>query len=177
MSGAARYDMRQWENFWKRWGKLADAWPDAKRTALSEAGKAALKEVLSQINQRVTDPRGRVHRWQDMKLGSRGGYVAVTANDEETVQLTKAGKKTTSRDVTRYLERGHAARGPSGRDKRYSERISSSRLIVGESRFVIQGRQFYSWAKLHAGDLGREAAEEALGQLKAAIEQGGMRLD
>ena len=173
MSGLARADLRDWQAFWRRWDKLTEEWPDAKRTALFEAGKASLTEVLSQINRRVSDPRGRVNRWQELKQSSGGGYVVITSEKDEVVQLTKGGEKTTSRDVTRYLEKGHKARTPSGRSELYRERLSAGKVVAsGNAGFIVRGRQFYSWAKLRAGDLGRDAAEKALQRLKSAIEQG-----
>lgn len=176
MSGLARADLRDWQAFWRRWDKLTEEWPDAKRTALFEAGKATLQEVLGQINRRVSDPRGRVKRWQSLEQSSGGGYVVITSDDDEVVQQNKNGEPTTSRDVTRYLERGHKARTPSGRSTRYSERLSNKVVASENAGFVVRGRLFYSWSKLRAGDLGRAAAEKALRQLKEAIEQGGSRL-
>lgn len=177
MSGLARADLRDWDAFWRRWDKLIATLPKAKQKALQMAGMATLKEVQKQIDQRVTDPQGRVKRWQELKEGSGGGYVVVTADNGEVVQETKSGKKTTSRDVTRYLEKGHKARTPSGRSKRYQERLNEDEIIASENAgFIVPGLQFYSWAKLHAGDLGRDAAEKTLQKLKSAIERGGSDL-
>ncbi|WP_051131526.1 hypothetical protein [Oscillibacter ruminantium] len=174
MSGLTRADLREWNDFWRRWEKLTKELPKAKQQALRMAGMAVERELLRQIDQRIADPRGRVKKWQDLREGSGGGYVAVTASSDEVVQLTKSGKKTTSRAVTRYLEQGHPARKPSGgRDKRYKARLVSDNLVGGNHGLIVPGRMFYSWTKLRAGDLGRDAAEKTLQKIKAAIEHGG----
>lgn len=177
MGGLARADLRAWDAFWLRWEKLAGEFPKAKRLALQAAAMSVYRELLSQIDRRVSDPRGRVKRWQDVRFGSGGGYAAITAkplkDGGETVQVTKTGKKTSSIAVTRYLEKGHPARTPSGRDKRYRGRLAGeSRLAGGTGMLIVPGRQFYSFTKLHAGDEARKAADKTLQKLKAAIEKG-----
>jgi hypothetical protein len=131
--------------------------------ALNEMGKAALKEVWSQIGQRgINDERGRVRRWQSYHVGRWLGYVAVqpdSGDAAEVVQTTKAGEKTTSKDVTRYLEHGHKVRGPSGRAKRYTPRYKRRLNNNGRSMFtVVHGRLFYSWSR---DNVARIAAHEA----------------
>ena len=91
-------------------------------------------------------------------MGSKGGYVVVSPSPDETVQVTRSGEKTTSRDVTRYLERGHGITTPSGRTRRYVPRISSHRTYV-------PGRMFYSWAKQDAGKIALEEANRAMDRL------------
>ncbi|WP_312611366.1 hypothetical protein [Oscillibacter sp.] len=177
MSGLARADLRDWQAFWRRWDKLIEALPEAKETALRMAGMAVLKDVQEQVDRRISDSHGRVKRWQSLKQSSGGGYVVVTSEKDEVVQLTKGGEKTTSSDVTRYLEKGHKARTPSGRGKLYRERLNENKIIASENAgFIVRGRMFYSWSKLRAGDLGREAAGKTLRKLKTAIEQRGSDL-
>ena len=136
------FNTEQWEKFWRGWDHVIKKFPDAKRMAMREMGKFALDRVITQINQQgINDSRGRVKKWQNMRLGSGGGYVAVSPT-AAVVKITK-GSKTGIKgsDITRYLERGHGVRGPSGRAKRYEPRYQYSRIYV-------PGRQFYSYAKM-----------------------------
>lgn len=153
------FDKSEWDFFWRFWDEAIQRIPDLKREALEAMGKAVLQEVRGQISRRgVNDPQGRVARWQEMRMGSKGGYVAVSPSPNETVQVTRSGEKTTSKDVTRYLERGHGIPTPSGRTRRYVPRISSRRTYV-------PGRMFYSWAEQDAGKIALEEANRAMDQL------------
>ena len=102
------FDKSDWDAFWRFWDDAIQRIPDLKREALEAMGKAVLQEVREQISRRgVHDSQGRVAKWQEMRIGSKGGYVAVSPSPDETVQVTRSGETTTSKDVTRYLERGH----------------------------------------------------------------------
>ena len=152
-----------WDNFWSVWEDLIEDFPDARRMALQEIGKAALQEVLHQIRRTgINDSRGRVGRWQEIRMGSRGGYVAVSPTDETAV-VTRTGSRS-ARDITRYLERGHGIRKPSGRSDRYRPRVRSGRTYV-------PGRLFYSWSRMHVQQLATEQAGAMLEQLADAIDQ------
>lgn len=155
-------DNESWDEFWRYWEDLIEEWPHAKAEALFAAGKAVLPLLQEQISQRVDDRRGRVRRWQEIRRGSRGGYVAVSpAADQVSVNKTK-NRFVTSKDITRYLERGHGIRQPSGKSKRYVPKIQSGRVYV-------PGRMFYSWTKMDAEKAALEAAELALAQLDEDI--------
>lgn len=153
------FDKQDWDAFWRFWEEAIQRIPDLKREALEAMGKAVLQEVREQIPRRgVHDPQGRVARWQEMRVGSKGGYVAVSPSPDEIVQVTRFGEKTTSKDATRYLERGHGIPTPSGRARRYVPRIASHRTYV-------PGRMFYSWAKQDAQKIALEEANRAMDQL------------
>lgn len=157
------FDKSEWDFFWRFWDEAIQRIPGLKREALEAMGKAVLQEVREQIPRRgVNDQQGRVARWQEMRMGSKGGYVAVSPSTDEIVQVVRRGifkrEKTTSADVTLYLERGHGIRPPSGRAKRYVSRVESHRTYV-------PGRMFYSWAKQDAGKIALEEANRAMDQL------------
>lgn len=157
------FDKEAWEMFWRRWDDVTEKWPDAKRLALREMGKVILKEVVQQIPKRgVHDSRGRVARWQNMRLGSGGGYVAVSPSSEDTVQVTRGGNRTNSAQITQYLEGGHAIRPPSGRTKRYVPRLHSGRSYV-------PGHLFYSWAKMDVEYKAIDAADQVLDELSDTL--------
>lgn len=159
----AKFNTEKWDEFWDGWDVVIQKFPDAKRMALNEMGRAVLKEVLSQIKkQGITDQRGRVGSWQEIRIGSGGGYVAVSPDHEE-VQVTKQGEKTNAKDVTRYLDRGHKVRGPSGRAKRYRPRMnyenSGSVISASTGALIVKGRLFYSYARENAERIAMHAAE------------------
>ncbi len=153
------FEQEEWDAFWRFWEDAIQRIPDLKREALEAMGRAVLQTVQWQIHLGdVNDEKGRVVSWQEMRTGSRGGYVAVAPSPDETVQVTRSGEKTTSRDVTRYLERGHGIPKPSGRTRRYVPRIKTGRTYV-------PGRLFYSWARVDAGKIALEEADRAMDRL------------
>ena len=159
-----KLDKQRWDRFWSYWEKeLPGQIKSAKRQAAQAAGEAIRDEVAGQVRSRVNDPRGRVERWQQLRMGSGGGYIAVSPVSGEAVQVTRGGKNTTSKDVTRYLERGHGIRPPSGRARRYVPRVRSGRTYV-------PGRMFYSWAAANAGKLALKAADRAMGRIADEID-------
>ena len=153
-----------WNDFWDAWDHVIKRMPEAKHTALFEAGKAILREVQQQIvRQGVNDSFGRVQSWQEMRLGSGKGYVAVSA-DGEVARVSNNGVQTTAKTITNALERGHAVRLPSGRDKRYKPRIR------GNGRYV-SGRMFYSWARMNSEQIAIHAAELGLTYWENALDE------
>ena len=153
------FDKEQWDAFWRFWDDAIQAIPGLKREALASMGDAVLREVRRQITRRgVHDSQGRVARWQTVRVGSKGGYVAVSPSPGETVQVTRSGEKTTSKDLTRYLERGHGIPTPRGRTRRYKPRIATHRTYV-------PGKAFYSWAKMDAEKLALEEADRTMDRL------------
>ncbi len=157
----AALDKVQWDKFWDYWQDLIEEFPAAKTEALVTAGRAVLPVLQAQIDRRVDDKRGRVKRWQDIRRGSQGGYVAISpVSYEISVNKTK-NRFVTARDITKYLERGHAVRPPSGRSKRYVPRADKS---------YVPGRMFYSWTKLDAAKIAIRAADEAMERLCNALD-------
>lgn len=152
---AWKVDKAQWAEFWLRWKFMTKKTPETVRMALYAAGKAARAEVLRQIGRLgVPDVHGRLQRWQEIRMGSEGGYSAVSATAADIVQVSE-NAITTSADLTRYLEHGHGVRTPSGRAKRYTPRLRGNGAYV-------KGHLFYSWAIVEADRLARAAAEEAM---------------
>ena len=159
-----KLDKSRWDRFWSYWERdLPGQIKTAKGQAVRAAGEAIRDEVAGQVRSRVNDPRGRVERWQQLRMGSGGGYIAVSPVSDEAVQVTRGGKNTTSKDVTRYLERGHGIRPPSGRAGRYVPRVRSGRTYV-------PGRMFYSWAAANAEKLALKAADRAMGRIADEID-------
>lgn len=159
-----KLDKQRWDSFWSYWEKeLPGQIKDAKRQAMQAAGEAIRDEVAHQVRSRVNDAHGRVERWQQLRMGSGGGYIAVSPVSDEAVQVTHGGQKSSAKDVTRYLERGHGVRPPSGRAERYRPRLRSGRVYV-------PGRMFYSWAAAEAEKLALRAADRAMGRIADEID-------
>lgn len=154
----AGLDQSRWNDFWgaKSWVKLLKLVPEAKHTALFEAGKALLQEVQRQITtQGVHDMFGRVRMWQDMRIGSNNGYVAVSPS---------GGEDEGAYVITNSLDRGHGVREPSGRALRYKPRFRGNGMYV-------RGYQFYGAAKLQAESIAIRAAEKGLVYWENAMDE------
>ena len=152
----------EFSRFFDGWQHVISEVKDAKRLALEEMGKAAKAEVDRQIIQRgVRDDRYHVRNWQRYRVGSGGGYVAVSPVSDKV-----SGKTASSKLITKYLEKGHPIRQPSGRDTRYRPRVNIEKVVWGSRDFIVPGRQFYSFSKLRVEELAMRAAEKVLVRLE-----------
>ena len=100
------------------------------------------------------DTFGRIKMWQDMRIGSNNGYVAVSPDggEDDAVYV-----------ITNSLDHGHGVREPSGRALRYQPRIQGNGMYV-------RGYQFYSATKLHTESIAIHAAEKGLTYWENAME-------
>ena len=89
----------------KSWSELLKRFPEEKRRVLFEVGQ----ELLTQVRQEIGG-KGKVAGWQDIHMGSKGGYVAVRARAKE-YQTTKSGKRYAVGYVTNAIEGGHRTGG------------------------------------------------------------------
>jgi len=154
-------DTSGWTKFLKAWENVIEAYPDAKRQALEEAGKAVLQEVRNQIIiTGIRDNRSRVRSWQQYRMGSGGGYVAISP-----AVVDVPGKGLMSKKITKYLDLGHAAREPSGKSKRYQPRINAAG-IGAKGNVYVRGRYFYRAVKPQADSIAKKAAEKVLAQIE-----------
>lgn len=163
----ARWVQNDWSDLIHRFAEAIKQLPEARRQALHEAGKVVLAEVRSQIDEQgINDSRGRVKRWQDLQMGSRGGFVRVAPVVRET---TKWGY--TSVDITRYLEHGHELAIPDHHGK--SKYWESEKAVVSEStgRYIVPGRLFYSFAQLRSHKEALKAAERVLSAVTDELER------
>lgn len=136
----------------KYWEELYKAVPDARRAAVEAMGEAIKKEVDSQIAARIDDGAGHVQSWQEIRIGSRGGYAAVSPCKYENFSArgnplrsggrsaprvhTYRGKAVSAKQVTAWLERGHSVRKCTGKDKRFREVTKSTKGYVPARRFL-----------------------------------------
>jgi len=161
MGGIARANQRELERFNRYWKELFEAFPEARAQAVAEMGRAVKQELDGRIlSQGVDDAMGHIRADQQLRLGSKGGYAAVVPvsdqfRDRHGRTKTWNGKPVTSRQVTRWLERGHAARG-------WGDNLIYAYGRKRGSFTVVPGRQFYSFTKLKAFDLAMAAARKTL---------------
>ena len=119
MSSTARMDRARLEQFNRFWEELLQAVPDARRQAVEEAGAAVQRELNTQIGaaELADGAKGTVRTWQELRVGSKGGYAALSPGKGTAqprvgeTQHTWKGKPVSKKQVTRWLERGHAPAG------------------------------------------------------------------
>lgn len=178
MGGIARVQREELERFNRFWDDLYKAFPAARAAAVAAAGKAVKEELDAQIlSQGVDDMFGHIRNTQTLRLGSLGGYAAVSPQarpmtDRFGRTKTWKGKQASARQVTKWLERGHAAREGTSLP-RWSDKLRSGfgkRNGAARSFDVVRGRQFYSFTKLKAWDLARKAASEVLSQIAEEVD-------
>lgn len=121
MSSTARMDRARLEQFNRFWEELLQAVPDARRQAVEEAGAAVQRELNTQIGaaELADGAKGTVRTWQELRVGSKGGYAALSPGKGTAqprvgeTQHTWKGKPVSKKQVTRWL--GAGARHPQGR--------------------------------------------------------------
>lgn len=158
---------------WARKSRFVQVWedvfqmvPEARREAVKAAGEAIQQSLYSQIQSAdfsSIEAKGRVRSWQQLFLGSGGGWAAVHPIHGKKVysfdrgknfggryrQHTWRGHDVTSGEITHWLELGH---GTMPRDE-------FGRRTYGG---YVSGRQFYAWTKDDALDIALKAADKVL---------------
>lgn len=159
--------------------EVLDQIPEARERALEAAEKAVRKELENQIVAKLPgkDQHGHVREWQKTTFGDKGGYVKIkpeAAPKPSPIMraIRRAGKylgvsqgeQATTRDITRYLERGHKLVRPGRNRYKRIESYTHDKAIQDDrsGNEVVQGFQFYSWTKLRAVNEARKAAEIVL---------------
>ena len=91
--------MRQLEILADRFDASVEALPEIRREALERAGRGLLSTVRGR-----TGGTGKVQSWQELHMGSRGGYAAVRPKAGTFYRGYAAGY------VTNAIENGHRTR-------------------------------------------------------------------
>lgn len=163
-------DRRELDKFNRRWEDLYEEFPAARAAAVAAMGRAVKEELDERIlSQGVDDMFGHIRNAQQIRLGDKGGYAAVSPvadgmTDRFGRVKTWKGKQVSTRQVTRWLERGHAARKPGSDAKRYSPRIKKAG-ISNRGTAYVPGRMFYSYTRMRALSHALTAAEKCLDEL------------
>lgn len=136
--------MQQLEILADRFDKSVAEFPAIRRSALETAGRQLLPVVQGRIG-----GRGKVQTWQELHMGSRGGYAAVRPKAKTFVQTKRTGKQYAVGAVTSAIEHGHKTRSGGGR---------------------VPGKHFYQSALPDAVRLQNAAAEEISRRLTETLE-------
>ena len=180
MSQKATLDRRMVEKFNQYWEKLYRVVPEARAQAVKAMGEAAQRQLNAQIGKAdlEADAKGTVQSWQELRLGSGGGYAALSpqkGNPSGGRPKSWHGKAVTVKQVTKWLERGHGARKPDPQ-KAYAwstarkNRSRRSGLNTATGLRYVKGRMFYSWTKLKVGELALKAAEQTLSTIADEVD-------
>lgn len=163
-------DRRELERFNRKWEDLYEEFPAAKAAAVAVMGRAVKEDLDERIlSQGVDDMFGHIRNAQQIRLGDKGGYAAVSpVADKMTDRFgrvkTWRNKQVSTRQVTRWLERGRGARKPAAGSKRYSPRMKKAGMS-SRGTVYVPGRMFYSWTRLRALSHALEAADKCLDDL------------
>ena len=156
MSVSKNIERERLRRFVQYWDRLLEIVPEARREAVESAGEAVKRLLDAQIQRADLssgEAKGRVISWQRIRLGSGGGWAAISPTKGTVYswdqragfgarvrQHTWHRKPVTARQVTTWLERGHGVR-PSG---------------------YVTGRQFYAWTRDDAQQIALKAADKVL---------------
>ena len=146
MSSTARMDRARLERFNRFWEELLQAVPDARRQAVEEAGAAVQRELNTQIGaaELADGAKGTVRTWQELRVGSKGGYAALSRKRDGPAQ--GGGNAAYLEGKARVQKAGHpvagaGARHPQagGRKQPVVEPGGAGRSRAGLSRRICQG--------------------------------------
>lgn len=167
MSQNATLDRKAIEKFNSYWEDLMEEFPEARASAVKAMGQAVKRDLDAQIGRAdlEADAKGTVRSWQELRLGSRGGYAALSAQKgKPSGGRTKSwrGQAVTIKQVIKWLERGHGVRKPAPGSAAAWNRAGRSGLNTVTGLRYVKGRMFYSWTKMKAMEHALDAANEAL---------------
>ena len=155
------------EKFNSYWEDLMEEFPEARASAVKAMGQAVKQDLDAQIGRAdlEADAKGTVQSWQELRLGSLGGYAALSAQKGKPsggMGKSWRGQAVTIKQVTKWLERGHGVRKPAPGSSRKWNRAGRSGLNTVTGLRYVKGRMFYSWTKMKALEHALDAANEAL---------------
>ena len=134
---------------------------DSAPKAISEA-KRQLFEDAAPLMKRAVDTAvggvGKVQSWQQARVGSKGGYAAVSPKAKTFTEINGKGKRYAVGYVTNSIDSGHKFPPPSGKAG-YRPRIRSCRMRV-------EGRHFYRRARQELPQIAEQAAKRLTDALR-----------
>lgn len=145
--------------------KILDQIPELRRELHEELAEMLQLEVRQEINNSNFNHGGnKLRRWQQMHVGSYGGYAAVRPVNKRVGEYSATGDNSPGA-ITNYNEGGHRIRSPKGKAKRYKPKIKIS---------YVDGRNFYQRARVNAESAAISIVEKFADRLADAIESGGL---
>ena len=166
----AALERQEMDRFARYWEKLFQAFPEARRKGVEAMGEAVQKDLNAQIQAAdlESDAKGTVRSWQEVRIGSGGGYAAVTpkkdiARPKRWRQHTYRGQPVTQKQVTRWLERGHGTPATGAKQWNYVMKTKKWHQVAERQGVgYVPGRQFYSFTQAKAWEHARKAADKVL---------------
>lgn len=117
-----------------------------------------------------------VRTWQELRVGSKGGYAALSPGKGTAqprageAQHTWKGKPVSKKQVTRWLERGHGTRRPAAGSSRSWNQAGRAGVTRASAAGYVKGRQFYSWTKAKALEPALKAADRVLSRIADEVD-------
>lgn len=134
--------------------------PELRRAAHERLGQVVQRTVRGNISTSLNDSHGKIAGWQDIFVGSGGGYVAVRA-------ATSPAGRDGAGAVTNYLENGHVKRQ---RRTYVRKQTRNVRIIRAQaSNNWVEGRHFYQKSKSSLKREVQQEAENILNQLVSSL--------
>lgn len=162
---AQSVNLSELESLSQALNELLEEFPEMRRELHEQLGKLAKHEVDNAINASgLNDSNGKIRRWQEIYIGSKGGYAAVRPIYTSTGENSPGA-------ITRYLNQGHRIRGfnkvQSGRHRRqgggYRPRIRVS---------YVNGFHFYGTANITLEAKAIQLVEQFADKLANRLEGG-----
>ena len=153
-------DASELDELVERLDKSPEVIREARRKAMEQAAPKLQQQVRTEIG-----GSGKVQRWQNSFVGSRGGYAAARPKAKTFAQDNR-GKVTRYQvgAVTNAINFGHRYPGQSVRGK--GRRKTADRFTSGR----VAGRYFYEAAQAKAPQVAQEAVQQVADALKSHLE-------
>lgn len=136
--------------------RVKNALPEIKKEFVDRLGGRMLSFVRLAIG-----GEGKVQSWQEVRIGSRHSYAAVSPK-KDTYQNSSKREYSVGL-ITTKIENGHRIRSPSGQQKgRYRPRIRNPGRV--------QGRHFYKASQAAVDNFVKAGAKELAEKIARTIE-------
>lgn len=171
MAGVTKLDREALKKFNQYWEDLYAVVPEARAEAAAEMGRAVKQELDAQIHASALQPdaKGHVSSWQTVRMGSKGGYAAISPQASAT-SSTWRGRPVTTRQITKWLDRGHGVRKPAAGSAAMWSRSGKAGLNLRTGTRFVTARQFYSATKAKAVNVAKRAADKVLSRIADEVD-------
>lgn len=186
MSTSGMMDREKMRRFVQYWDRLLEVVPEARREAVEAAGEAVKRSLDAQIRSADLsgiEAKARVSSWQQIRLGSGGGWAAVSPKKGTVYswdqranfggrarQHTWDGEPVTARQVTTWLERGHGTGTTGAMADSWSKRLGKHQVKERLGKGYVSGRRFYAYTKDDAQEIALKAADKVLCRLADEVD-------
>lgn len=136
----------------RRFASVLDKFPSQRRELFKRVATRLEQEVVQQVSASgINDSSGKVGSWQKGRVGTGGGYAAVSADGSLGTGADSPGA------ITNYLENGHRIRPPGT--------LKRSRVHVA----YVNGYHFYKNVEARAEAIAQAEGEKLADELSRAL--------